>query len=197
MPELVLSILSAIRVFFQDRGDPALESPRPPTAIGSSPSPATTASFERPGRGSSGLPCPASGPAGRMSSRSSKPRPLSAASGWFPSLWRWHCRARGGRPNITEEIRAFIHQMARENAGWGAPRLRRLRCRVAGAGTRFRLASLPCSLVAMESTRIFPNSLNVEAFSFHRLNPFTTAGSQPNSPLLAFDRPPGIGLTLG
>src|SRR5262249_22783132 len=47
--------------------------------------------------------------------------------GWhragFRLYWRWHSRARGGRPKITEEIRALIRQMAEENAGWGAPKI--------------------------------------------------------------------------
>src|SRR5262245_33404439 len=47
--------------------------------------------------------------------------------GWhwagFRLYWRWHSRARGGRPKITEEIRALIRQMAEENAGWVAPKI--------------------------------------------------------------------------
>src|SRR5215471_19276172 len=78
MPELVLSILSAMRVFFQDRADVALEvlalrqqlavlkrkRPRPP--------------LRTPWTGSSGLPCRVAGPAGRTSWRSSNPRLSSA-----------------------------------------------------------------------------------------------------------------------
>ena len=41
----------------------------------------------------------------------------------FRLYWRWHSRARGGRPKITAGIRALIRQMAKENAGWGAPKI--------------------------------------------------------------------------
>ena len=37
--------------------------------------------------------------------------------------WRWRSRTRGGRPKITEEIRALIRRLAQENPGWGAPRI--------------------------------------------------------------------------
>jgi hypothetical protein len=44
--------------------------------------------------------------------------------GWhragFRLYWRWKSGPRGGRPRITEGIRALIRQMAEENAGWGA-----------------------------------------------------------------------------
>ena len=47
--------------------------------------------------------------------------------GWhragFRLYWRWRSRTRGGRPKITDEIRALIHRMAEENAGWGAPKI--------------------------------------------------------------------------
>ena len=47
--------------------------------------------------------------------------------GWhragFRRYWRWRSRPRGGRPKITAEIRAVIHRMAEENAGWGAPKI--------------------------------------------------------------------------
>ena len=37
--------------------------------------------------------------------------------------WRLKSSARGGRPKITGEIRALIRQMAKQNAGWGAPKI--------------------------------------------------------------------------
>lgn len=123
MPELVLSILSAIRVFFQDRGDVALEvlalrqqlavlkrkRPRPPLNA-----------LDR-----------------LFWTTLSRcwPRWMDVLEivksktvvGWhragFRLYWRWHSRGRGGRPKITAEIRALIRQMAEENAGWGAPKI--------------------------------------------------------------------------
>src|SRR5713226_3979494 len=32
-------------------------------------------------------------------------------------------RPRGGRPGVSEEIRALIHRMVSENADWGAPKI--------------------------------------------------------------------------
>jgi transposase InsO family protein len=47
--------------------------------------------------------------------------------GWhrtgFRLYWRWRSRPRGGRPKITEEIRALIRRPAAENPGWGAPKI--------------------------------------------------------------------------
>jgi len=47
--------------------------------------------------------------------------------GWhragFRLYWRWRSRPRGGRPKIDAEIRAFIRRLANENASWGAPRI--------------------------------------------------------------------------
>jgi putative transposase len=47
--------------------------------------------------------------------------------GWhragFRSYWRWRSRPRGGRPQITEEIRALIRRLAEENPEWGAPKI--------------------------------------------------------------------------
>ena len=47
--------------------------------------------------------------------------------GWhragFRLYWRWRSRPRGGRPKITEEIRALIQRLAQENPDWGAPKI--------------------------------------------------------------------------
>ncbi len=47
--------------------------------------------------------------------------------GWhragFRLYWRWKSRPRGGRPKIAPELRALIRRMAKENTGWGAPRI--------------------------------------------------------------------------
>jgi transposase InsO family protein len=41
----------------------------------------------------------------------------------FRCYWRWRSRARGGRPQISGELRALIRQMSIENPLWGAPRI--------------------------------------------------------------------------
>src|ERR1700686_414607 len=41
----------------------------------------------------------------------------------FRRYWRWKSRSRGGRPQITTELRALIGRMSTENLRWGAPRI--------------------------------------------------------------------------
>ena len=41
----------------------------------------------------------------------------------FRLYWRWRSRPRGGRPKITEEIRALIQRLAQENPDWGTPKI--------------------------------------------------------------------------
>src|SRR5262245_60593798 len=41
----------------------------------------------------------------------------------FCCYWRWKSRSRGGRPQISAELRALIRQMSIENPLWGAPRI--------------------------------------------------------------------------
>jgi len=41
----------------------------------------------------------------------------------FRCYWRWKSRARGGRPQISGELRALIRRMSIENPLWGAPRI--------------------------------------------------------------------------
>ena len=47
--------------------------------------------------------------------------------GWhrasFRLYWRWKSRPRGGRPRITPELRALIRRLAHENTNWGAPKI--------------------------------------------------------------------------
>src|SRR6516165_2345624 len=44
--------------------------------------------------------------------------------GWhragFRLYWRWRSRPRGGRPKIDAEVRALIRRLANENASWGS-----------------------------------------------------------------------------
>ena len=41
----------------------------------------------------------------------------------FRCYWRWKSRSRGGRPQISGELRALIRRMSNENPLWGAPRI--------------------------------------------------------------------------
>jgi transposase InsO family protein len=41
----------------------------------------------------------------------------------FRCYWRWKSRTRGGRPQISVELRALIRRMSFENPLWGAPRI--------------------------------------------------------------------------
>ena len=41
----------------------------------------------------------------------------------FRLYWRWRSRRRGGRPKVTDEIRALIRRLAEENPDWGAPKV--------------------------------------------------------------------------
>jgi hypothetical protein len=42
----------------------------------------------------------------------------------FRTFWTWKVRrGKPGRPAVSEEVRALIHRMSRENPGWGAPRI--------------------------------------------------------------------------
>jgi putative transposase len=38
-------------------------------------------------------------------------------------FWKWKSRPSGGRPKVSEEMRALIRRMAMENPSWGAPRI--------------------------------------------------------------------------
>ncbi len=41
----------------------------------------------------------------------------------FRQWWRWKSRNKGGRPPISQEMRALIRQLSRENALWSAERI--------------------------------------------------------------------------
>jgi hypothetical protein len=41
----------------------------------------------------------------------------------FRCYWRWKSRTRGGRSQISVELRALIRRMSSENPLWGAPRI--------------------------------------------------------------------------
>jgi hypothetical protein len=50
-------------------------------------------------------------------------KPDTVVGPGFRLYWRWRSRPRGGRPKITEEIRALIQRFAQENPVWGAPKI--------------------------------------------------------------------------
>src|SRR5512139_3774847 len=41
----------------------------------------------------------------------------------FRCYWRWKSRPRGGRPQMSAELRVLIRRMSIENPLWGAPRI--------------------------------------------------------------------------
>jgi transposase InsO family protein len=41
----------------------------------------------------------------------------------FRAYWRWRSRNRVGRPKVSAELRALIHEMSQANPLWGAPRI--------------------------------------------------------------------------
>ena len=123
MPEFILSILAVIRVFLRSRSDTALEvlALRQQVAV---------LKRERPR--------PHLNPLDRIFWTTLRRfwshwtdvlvivRPETAID-WhragFRFYWRWRSRPRGGRPKITEEIRALIRRLAEENPDWGAPKI--------------------------------------------------------------------------
>ena len=123
MPQLVLSLLAALRVFFRSRRDTAIEvlALRQQVAV-----------LKRK------RPRPELNSWDRLfwtALRSLWPRwrdvlvivrPETVVA-WhragFRLYWRWRSRPRGGRPKLPEEVRQLIRRMAEENAGWGAPKI--------------------------------------------------------------------------
>ena len=123
MLEIILSFLIAIRAFFRSRSDTALEilALRQQVAV-----------LKRK------CPRPKLDPVDRLFwtalrqcwSRWTEVLVLvkpDTVIGWhlsgFRLYWRWRSRPRGGRPQITEEIRLLIRRLAQENQGWGAPKI--------------------------------------------------------------------------
>ena len=121
--EYILSILAATRVFFRSRRDTAIEvlALRQQVAVfkRKRPRPALTA-LDRLFWTTLRLLWP------RWSDVLVIVKPETVI-GWhragFRRYWRWRSRPRGGRPQITAEMRGLIRQMAEENANWGAPRI--------------------------------------------------------------------------
>ena len=123
MLQFILALLAAIRVFFRSRGDTALEvlALRQQVAV---------RKRKRPRPRLNGL--------DRFfwtALRRGWPRwtdvlvivKPETVVGWhragFRRYWRWRSRPRGGRPRITNEIRALVRRMAEENPTWGAPKI--------------------------------------------------------------------------
>ena len=123
MPEFILSLLAAVRVFFRNRCDTALEvlALRQQVAV---------LKRKRPRPTLNSLDRLFWTTLRRFWSRWTdvlvivKPETVI---GWhragFRLYWRWRSRPRGGRPKITDEIRVLIRRMAEENATWGAPKM--------------------------------------------------------------------------
>jgi transposase InsO family protein len=123
VPEIILSFLVAIRVFFRSRSDTALEvlalrqqlavlkRKRPRPKLNSLDRFFWTTLRQCWSRWTDVLVIV-------------KP---DTVIGWhragFRLYWRLRSRTRGGRPKITEEIRALIRRLAKENQGWGAPKI--------------------------------------------------------------------------
>jgi len=121
--EFILSILAVVQVFFRSRTDTALEvlALRQQVAV-----------LKRK------RPHPTLNPLDRLFWTTLRPiwsrwrdvlvivRPETVI-GWhragFRLYWRWRSRPQGGRPKITEEIRALIRRLADENPDWGAPKI--------------------------------------------------------------------------
>ena len=123
MPELFLSLVAVVRVFFRSRSDTALEilALRQQVAV---------LKRKRPRPKLNGL--------DRLfwtALRHGWSRWLDVlvivkpetVIGWhragFRLYWRWRSRSRRGRPKITEEIRGLIRRLAEENPDWGAPKI--------------------------------------------------------------------------
>ena len=123
MPEFFLSLLAAVRVFFRSRSDTALEvlALRQQVAV---------LKRKRPRPTLNSLDRLFWTTLRHFWSRWSDVvvivRPETVI-GWhragFRLYWRWRSQPRGGRPKITEEIRALIQRLATENPSWGAPKM--------------------------------------------------------------------------
>lgn len=123
MPSFFLSLLAAVRVFFRDRGDTALEvlALRQQVAV---------LKRKRPRPRLSRLDRLFWIGLRKLWSRWTEVLVIvtpDTVVGWhrtgFRLYWRWRARAPGGRPKITEEIRGLIRRLAEENTDWGAPKI--------------------------------------------------------------------------
>ena len=123
MPQLFLSLVAVVRVFFRSRSDTALEilALRQQVAV---------LKRKRPRPKLNGLDRLFWTALRRCWSRwldvlvIVKPETVI---GWhragFRLYWRWRSRSRRGRPTITEEIHGLIRRLAEENRDWGAPKI--------------------------------------------------------------------------
>ena len=123
MPEFILSMLAVIRVFCQNRSDTALEVLALRQQI-------VVLKRKRPRPVLNSLDRLFWTTLRRFWSRWSdvlvivKPETvIDWHRAGFRLYWRWRSRRRGGRPKVTDEIRASIRRLAEENPDWGAPKL--------------------------------------------------------------------------
>ncbi len=123
MLQFISSLLAALRVFFQDRGDVALEvlalrqqvaalkrkRPRPPLNSSDRLFWAALRRFWS-----------------HWADVMVIVKPETVV-GWhrtgFRLYWRWRSRPRGGRPKITDDVRGLVRQLAADNPDWGAPKI--------------------------------------------------------------------------
>ena len=121
VPEILLSLLAAIRVFFRSRSDTALEvlALRQQVAV---------LKRKRPRPKLNSWDRLFWTTLRRCWSRWPDVLVLvkpDTVIGWhragFRLYWRWRSRPRGGRPKITEDIRALMQRLAQENPGLGSP----------------------------------------------------------------------------
>ena len=123
VPEILLSLLAAIRVFFRSRSDTALEvlALRQQVAVLKRKRPRPKLNARDRLFWTTLRQCWSRWPDVLVLV---KP---DTVVGWhragFRLYWRWRSRPRGGRPKITEEIRALIQRLAQENLDWGAPKI--------------------------------------------------------------------------
>jgi putative transposase len=123
VPEFILSVLAAIRVFFQSRTDTALEvlALRQQVAVlkRQRPRPKLNWRARLFWTVLRGCWC-------RWADVLVIVKPETVV-GWhragFRLYWRWRSRPRGGRPKITDEIRKLIRRLAQENPEWGATKI--------------------------------------------------------------------------
>src|SRR6476620_5394638 len=123
VPEILLSLLAAIRVFFRSRSDTALEvlALRQQVAVLKRKRPRPKLKSWDRVLWTTLRQCWSRWPDVLVLV---KP---DTVVGWhragFRLYWRWRSGPRGGRPKVTEEIRGLIQRLAQENLDWGAPKI--------------------------------------------------------------------------